>query len=98
MEDLQEERSQSDIHTIKNKLTSFGLKLDLVYAALTGNEIAKDEGLVGDIKHQREELNKLTGRVEKIEKRENQRQVYVTIIYGAIGFILAMILNYFFKK
>ena len=50
MEDLKEERLNTDIHTIKNALTTLGLKVELVYAALTGNEISKDEGLVGEIK------------------------------------------------
>ena len=98
MEELESERLKSDIHTIKNNLTTLGLKLELVYAALTGNEISKDEGLVGDIKGQKKALEKLTERVDVIEKKENKRQIYLHIIYGAIGFIIALILNYFFNK
>lgn len=97
MEDLKEERLNTDIHTIKNALTTLGLKVELVYAALTGNEISKDEGLVGEIKQQKESIRKLSERVDKVEKNESKRQVYVTIIWAAIGFILAMLFNHFWK-
>lgn len=98
MEELEGERLKTDIHTIKNTLTSFGMKLELVYAALTGNEITRDEGLVGEVKKQREELEKIEARVETLEKLDNKKQIYTTLIFGAICFILAFLFDYFFKK
>jgi hypothetical protein len=97
-DDLNKERLQADIHLIKNNLTTFGLKLELVYAALTGNEISKDEGLVGEIKMQKESLKKLEKRIEIVEKKESKRQIYVNIIYAAIGVIITMILEYLLNK
>src|SRR5690348_13094627 len=97
MEDLNAPLLKTDIHTIKNALTTLGLKVELVYAALTGNEISKDEGLVGEIKQQKIRINKIEERVENLEKNENKRQIYVTIIWAAIGFILAMVFNHFWK-
>jgi hypothetical protein len=98
VEELKKERLDDDIHVIKNNLTTFGLKLELVYAALTGNEISKDEGLVGEIKQQKLELQKLTIRVEIMETKERKRQIYVNIIYAAVGVIMTVIFEYFIKK
>jgi hypothetical protein len=60
------EELEKDINAIKNNLSTFGLKLELVYAALVGNEIAKDGGLVAEISGQKGDIKKLGERIEDV--------------------------------
>lgn len=94
---MPEQNLERDINAIKNNLSAFGMKLEMVYAALVGNEIAKDGGLVKDISNQREEIAKLTKRVEKVEQRESKRQLYVKIIYAGVVGIIIYIFTHIFK-
>lgn len=90
-----------DVHEIKNTLTKFGMKLELVYNALIGNEILKDGGLVADLLIQKSEIRALTQRVNVLEGREDKRQVYIRITWGVVGALLtalvAAIMNYLGK-
>lgn len=92
-----DEKYTDDIHMIKNTLTKLNLRLSVVYAALVGNEIAQDGGLVKDIKDIENEMAELTKKVMVIEKSEAKRAVYIKIIWGMVGGIIVFILNYFFK-
>jgi len=94
---MPEQNLERDINAIKNNLSAFGMKLEMVYAALVGNEIAKDGGLVKDISNQRDEIANLTKRVEKVEQRESKRQLYVKIIYAAVAGIVIYIFTHIFK-
>jgi hypothetical protein len=46
-----------DVHTIKNTLATLGVRFELVYNCLVGNEISKDGGLVADINEQKAEIH-----------------------------------------
>jgi hypothetical protein len=91
------ENLEQDINAIKNNLSTFGMKLEMVYAALVGNEIAKDGGLVADIAGQQKQILRLKERIEKVEAKESKRQLYVNIIWGAVSAIIALIVTHFFK-
>ena len=88
---------EQDINAIKNNLSAFGMKLEMVYAALVGNEIAKDGGIVADIMHQRDQIKELAERVQKVEERESKRQVYVRIIYACVAMIVTLVGTYIFN-
>ena len=94
---MMEVNLEQDINAIKNNLSAFGMKLEMVYAALVGNEIAKDGGIVADIMHQSEQLKKLAERVQKVEERESKRQVYVRIIYACVAMIVTLVGTYIFN-
>lgn len=86
---------QHDINLIKNNLSTFGLKLSLVYDALVGNEIAKDGGLVEEIKKMKEFNRSLSSRVSKVERDQTRKQLYINIIYGAVGVIITLLITHF---
>ena len=94
---MMEVNLEQDINAIKNNLSAFGMKLEMVYAALVGNEIAKDGGIVADIMHQREQIKELAERVQKVEERESKRQVYVRIIYACVAMIVTLVGTYIFN-
>lgn len=94
---LMGENLEHDINAIKNNLSTFGMKLEMVYAALVGNEIAKDGGLVADIVSQQKQILRLKERIEKVEARESKRQLYLNIIWGAVGVIITLIITHFFN-
>lgn len=85
-----------DVHDIKNTLTKFDVRLQLVYNSLVGNEISRDGGLVGDILSQGIEIKLLEKRIEAIERSETKRRLYVNIIWAALSAIAVMILERFF--
>lgn len=87
-----------DIHLIKNSLTKLETRLFNLHTALAGNEISKDGGLIGRIIESEKELALLTVRVETVEKKESQRRLYIRIIYGAVGFLLALAISYLAQK
>ncbi|HXS58997.1 MAG TPA: hypothetical protein VN726_22895 [Hanamia sp.] len=91
------ENLEQDINAIKNNLSSFGMKLEMVYAALVGNEISKDGGLVADIAGQQKQILRLKERIEKVEAKETKRQLYVNIIWAAVTGIIVLILSHLFK-
>jgi len=91
------ENLEQDINAIKNNLSAFGMKLEMVYAALVGNEISKDGGLVADIAGQQRQISRLKERIEKVEKSENKRHLYVNLIWGAVCSVIVFLLTHFFK-
>lgn len=93
-----EELLIKDVHEIKNTLQKFGLKLEIVHNALVGNEILKDGGIVADLLTQKAEIMALTKRVLAVEAKEDKRQVYIRITWGAVGALLAVLLNFFVHR
>src|SRR5688572_12445823 len=87
-----------DIHIIKNSLTKLETRFYSIHTALSGSEITKDGGLIGRIIESEKELALLTVRVEQVEKKETQRRFYIRIIYGAVGFLLALAVQYLATK
>ncbi len=85
--------SSVDIHAIKNALTTFGVRLEVVYNALVGNEITKDGGLVKTVIEQKAEIMLLNDRIEAVEKQEDSRQQLIKIIWAIGSFLAAMILT-----
>ena len=92
-----EEQIKTDIHSIKNKMTAFGARLELLYAALVGNEISKDGGLVADISEHKVGMMELSKRMDRLEKSDAKKSIYVNIIWGAAGAIIYMIAQHFIK-
>lgn len=95
---MEQDKLIADVHEIKNTLTRFGLRLELVYNALQGNELSKDGGLVAEIIEQKNTIKDLGKRVEKVEQQEGQRRLYVNIIWAALAAIGTMIISHFFNK
>ena len=87
-----------DIHIIKNSLTKLETRFYSIHTALTGSDITKDGGLIGRIIESEKELAMLTVRVETVERKESQRRLYIRIIYGAVGFLLALAISYLAQK
>jgi predicted ATPase len=85
----------SDINSIKNNLSSLGMKVSLVYDALVGNEIAKDGGLVEEIKKMKEFEKSILARVTKVEEDQEKKQLYINIIWGAVGVTITILLTHF---
>lgn len=92
-----EENFQTDLTAIKNTLAQFGIKLEMVYASLVGNEISKDGGLVEDIRLMKLDNKELTKRVEKVENGQTKRELYVRLLWGAAGIIATLIIKSFIK-
>jgi hypothetical protein len=91
------ENLDQDITAIKNNLSAFGMKLEMVYAALVGNEIAKDGGLVADIAGQQRQISRLKERIEKVEKNETRKHVYINILWAVAGVVATFVLTHIFK-
>lgn len=95
---MEDQRFSQDVHDIKNQLQKQGLRLELIYNALNGNELSKDGGLIAEIASQRGTIEDLSKRVADVEKKESQRQLYVRIIWAALSVIATLVASYFFKK
>lgn len=86
---------QEDIRGIKNKL-------DQLFTALMGSEIAKDGGLVSRLERLEDENEKLRGKIEDMEKNTVKSDTRLNIIWALIGFVGAslggFLINYITKK
>lgn len=69
-------------------------KVDKMFYALMGNEIAKDGGLVGRIEHLEEAFEKLEGVVQKQAERNIKLEVYQRIMWTAIGGVAMAVFSY----
>ena len=87
-----------DIHIIKNSLAKLETRFYSIHTALSGSDLTKDGGLIGRIIEGERDLAILTARVEMVEKKESQRRLYIRIIYGAVGFLLALAISYLASK
>ncbi len=86
-----------DVHDIKNTLTKLGVRLEIVYNCLVGNEILKDGGLVAELGELMVQFVKVLNRIDDIEKKERQRSLYVKIIWGAVAALLTVLVSHFLK-
>lgn len=92
-----------ELGSLKQQFTTFGLRLELIYNSLVGNEIAKDGGLVKDIHNlqddvkavREKDINSLHERIEVLEKSDNKKSIYVNIIYLGVGAVIAFLLHRF---
>ena len=70
-------------------------KIDGVYTALMGSEISKDGGLVGRIINGEEKTEKLDTRVTELEKKDDKRTLYLSIIIGIISALSGWVISAF---
>jgi hypothetical protein len=108
MEDVKQELNavKQDIHSIKNdvkfdmglireNLTTLNSRVQLVYNAITGNDLTKDGGMVQDIRELRELCRRQGERIETLEKKEVAKSLYVKILWLALGAIVTLILKHY---
>lgn len=96
----QEHRKQvdQDIHDIKNKIASALPKIDLMYSALVGNKIANDGGLFGRMTSLEKRVTTVEDEVEAIKGIKSKQQVYINIIWIAVGSLVTLIISHFLNK
>lgn len=94
---MDNDKVDKDVHDIKNTLTKLGMRLEIVYNCLVGNEILKDGGLVADISIIRAELVQLVKRIDIVEKTERQRNIYVRILWAVGGVLITIIITRYLK-
>jgi hypothetical protein len=76
-----------DIHDIKNSMMVLKGQVSLIHSALIGNELAQDKGLVGRIVEVESAIEKIDQHISKLEKDQQQKSIYVKIIWGAVGVV-----------
>jgi hypothetical protein len=95
------EQTRSDVHLIKNEITSMKLKMDILHNALVGSELSADGGLIKRIVEAEKEVVDLERRVLSLEKKENNNSLYVKLIWGLVsaGFatVATLIISHFLK-
>lgn len=85
---------QTDIRELKEQVGK-------MYTALMGSDIAKDGGLVGRIIELEKDNDQLKQKIEVLEKEKSRNDIYVRVMWGALGSIatgvLAYVLSLIFK-
>ena len=92
---------KQDVHDIKNELQKWKLELPMIreiHESLTGNKISKDGGLVKRVENVEIKILEVEESVESIKISKSKQQVFINIIYGAIGALLSIIVSHFINK
>jgi len=94
MENLKEYTvGADDIRQMKKDISDFGQKLDTIYYALVGNELAQDGGLIRRVADLEMQKAALAERVDILEKAALKASVRLHIIWGLGGAILAIVFS-----
>lgn len=92
----------TDIEQIKIHMTSLGSKVDKMYLALMGSEIAKDGGLVGRIEELEQNVHEIKEQLTDIKADASKNRWHVNVMWGASGAVVmalfSLFLSYIFKK
>ena len=97
-EQLQVAVTQNDIRAIRKEVETVAEKVNDVHQALIGNSLAKDGGIVQRLHDCERDVEFLRTKVIDIEKNNVKAGVYMKVIWGMAGIILAALLNHFFGK
>lgn len=93
---------QTDIEQIKIHMSSLGTKVDKMYLALMGSEIAKDGGLVGRIEDLERDVHDIKDQLTDIKADASKNRWHVNVMWGASGAVImalfSLFLSYIFKK
>lgn len=93
---------QTDIEQIKIHMSSLGTKVDKMYLALMGSEIAKDGGLVGRIEDLERDVHDIKEQLTDIKADASKNRWHVNVMWGASGAVImalfSLFLSYIFKK
>lgn len=93
---------QTDIEHIKISMAGLGNKVDKMYLALMGSDIAKDGGLVGRIEDLEKGVETIKGDIDKIKTEATKSRIYLYLVCVAGGFVLqsafGYVLSLIFKK
>lgn len=93
---------QNDIEQIKMIVKNQDLKVDKMYYALMGNEIAKDGGLVGRIQTLEKENEELREELEAFKTDKAKSDLYIKWIWALVSGLVSMVFGYvmtlIFKK
>lgn len=85
---------QTDIEQIKQNVTGQGIKVDKMYFALMGSDLANDGGLVGRIKDLEGENKQLREELEKIKTNAIKSDMYLKWIWALVSAFLTGIFMY----
>lgn len=97
-EHLQVAVTQNDIRAIRKEVETVAGKVNDVHQALIGNSLAKDGGIVQRLHDCERDVEALQAKVVSIEKDNVKSSLYMRIIWGLAGIIIAAALNHFFGK
>lgn len=93
---------QTDIDQIKITVNSLVNKVDQMYFALMGNQIAQDGGLVGRIKELETDVHDIKEQLVEIKADASKSRWHVHVMWGASGAVImalfSLFLSYIFKK
>jgi len=93
---------QVDIEQIKISMADQGNKIDKMYLALMGSEIAKDGGLVGRIEELETNFKEIRQDLIEIKADASKNRWHVNVMWGASGAVVmalfSLLLSYLFKK
>ena len=93
---------QNDVAAIKTEVATLGMKVDKMYIALMGSDIAKDGGLVGRIQQLETENEELREELDTIKTNAVKSDLYLKWIWGLVGAfgsgIFTYVLSLIFKK
>ena len=93
MEQFKEEMKQ--VHKDLKEMTG---KVDKMFYALMGNELAKDGGLVGRIEKLEKRIDNNELDIESIQKKNVGFEIYQKIMWTALGGLLTFVLESVFSK
>lgn len=83
------------ISEIKNDVFEIKSKMDEMYTALMGSTLSKDGGLVARIIAGEEQIEKLSARITEMEKKEDRRMLYLSIIIAIISALSGWVISAF---
>jgi hypothetical protein len=89
-----EHLNPTELQQLRTDMKDMKGKVDKMFYALMGNEIAKDGGLVGRIEHLETVFEKMEEKVDKLSETNIKMQVYQRIMWTSIGFVAASIFSY----
>lgn len=101
-EKVQFTHMQTDIEQIKISMANQSNKVDKMYLALMGSDIARDGGLVGRIEDLEKGFHEIKDQLIDIKADANKNRWHVNVMWGASGAVImalfSLFLSYIFKK
>lgn len=89
-----ENLNNAEMHQLQTDMRDMKGKVDKMFYALMGNEIAKDGGLVKRIERLEEAFEKQEETLEALSEKNSKIEIYQKILWTSLGFVAASVFGY----